>query len=72
MKEEVPLDNPFIGEPRGGWLAKAGGQVARPAHVASAPKLCPKGAAVELKKEIVVGKGGRRWSAGHQSFADRP
>jgi hypothetical protein len=26
--------------------------------VASAPKLCPKGATVELKKEIVVGKEG--------------
>jgi hypothetical protein len=32
-----------------GWLA----------HVASAPKLCPKGVVVELKREIVEGKGGK-------------
>jgi hypothetical protein len=30
----------------------------RPAHVASAPKLCPKGVVVELKREIMEGKGG--------------
>jgi hypothetical protein len=30
MKEEAPLGNPFIGEPRGGWLAKDGGQAASP------------------------------------------
>jgi hypothetical protein len=28
----------------------------RPAHVASARKLCPKGVVVELKREIVEGK----------------
>jgi hypothetical protein len=39
MKEEAPLGNPFIEEPRGG----------RPAHVAIAPLLCPKGVVVELK-----------------------
>jgi hypothetical protein len=44
----------------------------RPTHVASAPKLCPEGVVVELKKEIVEGKGGRRWPASHQSLADRP
>jgi hypothetical protein len=43
MKEEAPLGNPFIGEPRGG----------RPAHVAKAPPFCPKGVVVELKREIV-------------------
>jgi hypothetical protein len=37
----------------------------RPAHVASAPKLCPKGVVVELKREIVEGKGRRRWPASH-------
>jgi hypothetical protein len=30
----------------------------RPAHVAIAPLLCPKGVVVELKREIVEGKGG--------------
>jgi hypothetical protein len=29
----------------------------QPSHVASAPKLCPKGVVVELKREIVEGKG---------------
>jgi hypothetical protein len=45
-----------------------------PAHVAIAPLLCPKGVVVELKREIVKGKGGRgrRWPASHQSLADRP
>jgi hypothetical protein len=75
MKEESPIGNPFIGEPRGGRPAKDGGRVA--SHVASAPKLCPKVMVVELKREIVEGKeerrkGGRRWSIGHQSLADRP
>jgi hypothetical protein len=46
--------------------------VRRPAHVACAPKLSPNGAVVELKREIVEGKGGRRLSVGHQSLADRP
>jgi hypothetical protein len=31
----------------------------RPAHMASATKLCPKGVMVELKREIVEGKGGK-------------
>jgi hypothetical protein len=30
MKEEAPLGNPFIGEPRGGWLAKGGGRTTSP------------------------------------------
>jgi hypothetical protein len=54
MKEEAPLNNPFIGEPRGG----------RPAHVASVPKLCPKGVVVELKREIVEGKGANEGEGG--------
>jgi hypothetical protein len=29
------------------------------AHVAKAPPFCPKGAVVELKMEIVEGKGGK-------------
>jgi hypothetical protein len=32
--------------------------VRQPAHVASAPKVCPKGVVVELKREIVERKGG--------------
>jgi hypothetical protein len=31
----------------------------RPAHVAIAPLLCPNGVVVELKREIVEGKGGK-------------
>jgi hypothetical protein len=38
--------------------------VGRPAHVASAPKLCPKGVVVELKREIVEGKGGKEGEGG--------
>jgi hypothetical protein len=30
MKKEAPLGNPFVGEPRGGWPAKDGGQAASP------------------------------------------
>jgi hypothetical protein len=36
----------------------------RPAHVASAPKLCPKGVVVVLKREIVEGKGGKEGEGG--------
>jgi hypothetical protein len=46
-----------------------------PAHVAIAPPLCPKGVVVELKREIVEGKGGKEgedgqpannlWPTGH-------
>jgi hypothetical protein len=61
MKEEAPLGNPFIGEPRGGPLTKDGG---RPAHMAIAPPLCPKGVVVELKSEIVEGKGGKEGQGG--------
>jgi hypothetical protein len=39
----------------------------RPAHVASAPKLCPKGVVVEIKGEIVEGKEERR-----EKVADLP
>jgi hypothetical protein len=34
----------------------------RPAHVAKAPPFCPNGVVDELKREIVEGKGGRRWN----------
>jgi hypothetical protein len=30
----------------------------RPAHVAKGPAFCPKGVVVELKREILEGKGG--------------
>jgi hypothetical protein len=36
----------------------------RPAHVASAPILCLKGVVVELKREIVEGKGGKEGEGG--------
>jgi hypothetical protein len=39
----------------------------RPAHVAIAPLLCPKGVVVELKREIVEGKEERR-----EKVAGRP
>jgi hypothetical protein len=39
-----------------GWPRMVAGL---PAHVASAPKLCPKCVVVELKREIVEGKGGK-------------
>jgi hypothetical protein len=73
MKEEAPLGNPSIGEPRGGRPPRMVAE--RPAHVASAPKHCPKGVVVALNREIVKGKGGTEgdggrsatnlWSIGH-------
>jgi hypothetical protein len=36
----------------------------QPAHVATAPKLCPKGVVVEIKREIVEGKGGKEGEGG--------
>jgi hypothetical protein len=42
----------------------------RPPHVAGAPKLYAKGVAVEQKREIVKGKGGRRRPTGLQSLAN--
>jgi hypothetical protein len=41
-----------------GWLAE------RPAHVAKAPQFCPKGVVVELKMEIVEGKGEKEGEGG--------
>jgi hypothetical protein len=38
--------------------------VGRPAHVAKAPPFYPKGAVVELKREIVEGKGGKEGEGG--------
>jgi hypothetical protein len=35
MKEEAPLGNPFIGEPRGGRPAKDGGREASPCDQSS-------------------------------------
>jgi hypothetical protein len=35
-----------------------------PTHVAIAPPLCPKGVVVELKREIVEGKGGNEGEGG--------
>jgi hypothetical protein len=39
----------------------------RPAQVASAPKLCPKGVVVELKRQIVEGKGGKEGEGGQSA-----
>jgi hypothetical protein len=50
MKEKVPLDNPFIGEPRGGRAASSCGQ---------SPSILSKNVMIELKREIVEGKGGK-------------
>jgi hypothetical protein len=38
--------------------------IARPAHVAIAPPICPKGVVVKLKREIVEGKGGKEGDGG--------
>jgi hypothetical protein len=62
MTEEAPLATLLLGsqavasQPRmvAGW----------PAYVASAPKLSPKGVVVELKREIVEGKGGKEGEGG--------
>jgi hypothetical protein len=62
MKEEASLSNPFIGERRGGGLAKDGGQAASPCG--HCPILCPKGVVVELKREIVEGRGGKEGEGG--------
>jgi hypothetical protein len=59
MKEEAPLGNPFIGEPRGGRPVDG-----RPTHVAKRPLFYPKGVVVELKREIVKGKGGKEGEGG--------
>jgi hypothetical protein len=55
VKEETPLGNPFIGEPRGGRPAKDGGRAASPCG--HCPSTLSQGAVVELKREIVEGKG---------------
>jgi hypothetical protein len=47
MKEEVPLGNPFIREPRGGWPAKDGGWATNP--YGQSPPFYPKGVVVELR-----------------------
>jgi hypothetical protein len=39
----------------------------QPAHVACAPKLCSKGVVVELKREIVEGKGGNEGEGGQSA-----
>jgi hypothetical protein len=36
----------------------------RPDYVAIAPKLCPKGVVIELKREIVEGEGGKEGEGG--------
>jgi hypothetical protein len=58
MKEEAPLDNAFIGERIGGRLANDGGRGASPCG--HCPSTLSQGVVVELKREIVEGKGERR------------
>jgi hypothetical protein len=54
VKEEAPLGNPFIGEPRGGRRPR---EVAGwPAHVAKAPPLFPNVVVVEVKDRVVEEK----------------
>jgi hypothetical protein len=68
MKDEAPLGSPFIGEPRCGW---GGGAV----HVAKNSLICPQGAVVEIKSNIVEGnegKSGGRWPSSHKSLTGRP
>jgi hypothetical protein len=66
MKEEAPLGNPFIGEPRVAGRPRT--MAGWPAQVASAPKLCPKGVVVGLKMEIVEGKGGKEGEGGRPTI----
>jgi hypothetical protein len=40
----------------------------QPAHVAIAPLLCPNGVVVELKREIVEGKGGKEGEGGRPAM----
>jgi hypothetical protein len=44
----------------------------RPAHVAIAPILCPKGVVVELKREIVEGKEEKEGEGGRPSTQSLP
>jgi hypothetical protein len=73
MKEEALLGNPFIREPRVvSWPRMVVGLIA---HVARAPPFYHRGEVVELKRETVEGKGGKKghggwlatnlWSTGH-------
>jgi hypothetical protein len=39
-----------------------------PTHVARAPPFCPKGEVVELKREIVEGKGGKEGEDGRPAM----
>jgi hypothetical protein len=58
MKEEAPLGNPFIGEPRGGRPAKEGGWVASPCgHCPSTLSQCDGGSG----KEEGSGEERRKW-----------
>jgi hypothetical protein len=65
MKEEAPLGNPFIGQPRGGRPANV--VAGWPARVANALPFCPKGVVVELKRKIVERKGRKEGEGGRSS-----
>jgi hypothetical protein len=65
--------SPFIGELRCGWPAKVGGRAASPCGQ-KLSNLSP-GAMVEIKRNIVEGKEGKRgerWPAGQKSLARQP
>jgi hypothetical protein len=66
MKEEAPLGNPFIGEPRGGRPAKDGGWAASPCG--QSPSILSQRCGGRAKEGDSGGewrKGGRRWPTGH-------
>jgi hypothetical protein len=67
MKEEAPIGNPFIGEPKGGWPAKDAGQAA--SLCGHCPSTLSKRCGDRAKG---VDSGGRRWPTNHQSLTDRP
>jgi hypothetical protein len=58
MKEKAPLGNPFIWEPRGGWVTSPCG------HCPST--LSQRCVVVDLKREIVEGKGGQEGEGGRR------
>jgi hypothetical protein len=62
MKEEAPLSNPFIREPRGGRPAKDRGWPTRPCG--QSPSILSQGCGGWAKREIVEGKGGNEGEGG--------
>jgi hypothetical protein len=64
MEEEVPLGNPFIGEPRGGRPApKGGGRTASPCS--QSPSIISQVVVVEVKERLVEEKKGKEGGDGY-------